>query len=161
MHHETTIKIVINERKYRGYIPFTCIGPIFSQRYIIPSNSSFQSSSGENKRSCKLMAVGQKQFFGDTMNIFRCQDHNFHWSREYSYYSSCFSQNEVICTYGIARAGCAPEFFDCKEVVSWCTEKYISSQRIFPLWDHSPVPLSPHVFPKMLKLSAPTLTFKV
>jgi hypothetical protein len=71
-----------------------------------------------------------------------------------------FAQNEVIWTSGIARAGCVPEVFDCKEVVSWCAEKYIPSQRIIPLCDHSPVSLSPQVFRKMLKLSEPTLTFR-
>jgi hypothetical protein len=45
-------------------------------------------------------------------------------------------------------------------VVSWCTEKYIPSQRIIPLRDHSPVSLSPRVFHKMSRLSEPTLTFK-
>jgi hypothetical protein len=38
-------------------------------------------------------------------------------------------------------------------VVSWCIEKYISSQRIIPLCDHSPISLSPQVFRKMLRLS--------
>jgi hypothetical protein len=66
----------------------------------------------------------------------------------------------VIWTSRIARAGCFPEVFDCKEVVSWCVEKYIPSQRIIPLRDHSHVSLSPQVFRKMLKLSKPTLTFR-
>jgi hypothetical protein len=45
-------------------------------------------------------------------------------------------------------------------VVSWCVEKYISSQRIIPLHDHSPVSLSPQVFCKILRLLEPTLTFR-
>jgi hypothetical protein len=60
----------------------------------------------------------------------------------------------------IARAGCVPEVFDCKELVSWCAEKYIPSQWIIQLQDHSPISLSPQVFHKMLKLLEPTLTFK-
>jgi hypothetical protein len=159
-HHATTVEIVINERKSRGDLPFTRIGPRFVQGYIIPSNSSFQTSSGENQRSRKLMAATRQQFCGDTVNIFGCEDQNFQWSRAYSYYSSRSAQNEVIWTSGIARAGCVPEVFDCKEVVSWCAEKYISSQRIIPLRDHSPVSLSPQVFRKMLRLSEPTLTFR-
>jgi hypothetical protein len=159
-HHATTVQIVINERKSRGDLPFTRIGPRFAQGYIIPSNFSFHSSSGENKRSCRLMAAGRQQFCGDTVNIFGHQDQNFQWSRAYFYYSSHSAQNEVIWTSGIARAGCVPEVFDCKEVVSWCAEKYIPSQRIIPLRDHSPVSLSPQVFRKMLKLSEPTLTFR-
>jgi hypothetical protein len=128
--------------------------------YIIPSECSFQTSSGENRRSRQLMAATRQQFCGDTVNIFGREDQNFQWSRAYSYYSSPSAQNEVIWTSGIARAGCVPEVFDCKEVVSWCAERYISSQRIIPLWDHSPVSLSPQVFRKMLRLSEPTLTFR-
>jgi hypothetical protein len=93
------------------------------------------------------------------VNIFGCEDQNFQWSRAYSYYSSHFAQNKVIWNFGISHAGCFPEVFDCKEVVSWCVEKYVSSQIIIPLHDHSPVSLSPQVFRKMLKLSEPTLTF--
>ena len=126
-HHEPAIQIVINERKSRGDLPFTRIGPIFAQGYIIPSNFSFHSSSGANKHSCKLMAEGRQQFCGDTMNIFGSKDQNFQWSRAYSYYSSHSTHNEVIWTSGIARAGCVPEVFDYKEVVSWCAKKYISS----------------------------------
>ena len=149
-HHASTVEIVINEQKDRGDLPFTCIGPIFVQRYIIPSNFSFHSLSGANKRSCKLMVAGWQQFCGDTINIFGHQDQNLHWSKTYFYYSSCSSQNEVIWTSGIARLGCVPEVFDCKEVVSWCTKKYIPSQRIIPLRDHSPVSLSPQLFREML-----------
>jgi hypothetical protein len=66
----------------------------------------------------------------------------------------------VIWTSGIARVGYVLEVFDCKEVVSWCAEKYIPSQIIIPLRNHSPVSFSPQVFCKMLKLSEPTLTFR-
>jgi hypothetical protein len=106
------------------------------------------------------MAATRQQFCGDIVNIFGREDQNFQWSRAYSYYSSPSAQNEVIWTSGIAHAGCVPEVFDCKEVVSWCVERYISSQRIIPLWDHSHVSLSPQVFRKMLRLSEPTLTFR-
>ena len=93
-------------------------------------------------------------------NMFAHKDQNFQWSRAYFYYSSHSAQNEVIWTFVISRAGCIPEVFDCKEVVSWCVEKHIPSQRIIPLHDHSLVFLSPQVFRKMLKLQEPTLTFK-
>jgi hypothetical protein len=106
------------------------------------------------------MAATRQQFCGDTVNIFGREDQNFHWFKAYSYYSSCSVHNEVIWTSKIAHAGCVPEVFDCKEVVSWCAEKYISSQRILPLCDHSSVSLSPQVFCKMLILSEPTLTFR-
>jgi hypothetical protein len=106
------------------------------------------------------MAPTRQQFCGDTVNIFGREDQNFQWSRAYSYYSSPSAQNEIIWTSGIARAGCVPEVFDCKELVSWCADKYISGQRIIPLRDHSFVSLSPQVFRQMLRLSEPTLTFR-
>ena len=59
------------------------------------------------------------------MNIFGREDQNFQWSRTYSYYSTLAAQNKVIWTSRIARAGCIPEVFDYKELVSWCTDKYI------------------------------------
>ena len=90
--------------------------------YIIPSNSSLQTSSRANQRSRKLMAIARQHLFGYTFNIFEREDQNFQWSREYSYYSSHSTQNEVIWTSRIALAGCVPEVFECKEVVSWCIE---------------------------------------
>jgi hypothetical protein len=92
--------------------------------------------------------------------MFAEEDQRFHWSRAYFYYSSRSAQNKVIWTSGIACAGCVPEVFDCKEVVSWCAKKYIPGQRIIPLRDHSHVSLSPHLFRKMLKLPKPTLTLR-
>jgi hypothetical protein len=160
MHHATTVEIFINERKAQGDLPFTHIGPRFAEGYIIPSNSSFQTLSGANELSRKLMVAARQQFCGDTVNIFGLEDHNFQSSRAYSYYSSRFTQNEVIWTSGIAHAGDVTEFFDCKEMVSWCAEKYISSQRIIPLREHSLFSFSPQVFHKMLRLSEPTLAFR-
>jgi hypothetical protein len=107
------------------------------------------------------MEAGRQQFCGDTVNIFVEEDQRFQWSGAYFYYSSRSAQNEVIWTSRIARAGCVPKVFDCKEVVSSCTEKYIPSQIIIPLREHSPVSLSSQLFREMLKLSKPTLTFRV
>jgi hypothetical protein len=53
-----------------------------------------------------------------------------------------------------------PEVFYCKDLVSWCTNKFIAEQRIIPLHDDSSISLSPQVFRQMLKLSEPTLAFK-
>jgi hypothetical protein len=58
------------------------------------------------------------------------------------------------------HTGCVPKVFDCKELVSSCTKRYIPSQWIIQLRDHSPVSLSPQVFRKMLRILEPTLTFK-
>jgi hypothetical protein len=107
-----------------------------------------------------MAAVAQQQFCGDTSNIFWREDQNFQWSRVYYYYSSPSTKKEVIWTSEISRAGCVPEVFDYKELVAWCIEKYIPSQHIIQLQDHSPISLSPQVFRKMLKLPEPTLTFK-
>jgi hypothetical protein len=106
------------------------------------------------------MAPSQQQFCGDTVNIFGHEDQNFEWSMAYSYYSSPSTQNKIIWTSGIAHASCVPEFFECKDLVSWCADKYILGQRIIPLRDHSFVSLSPLVFLQVLILSDPTLTFK-
>ena len=107
-----------------------------------------------------MVASSRQQFCGDTMNIFDREDQNFHWSREYSYYSSPPAQKDVIWASGIARAGCVPEVFDCKELVAWCVDKYVPSQRIIQFQDHSPISLSPQVFRKMLKLPELVFTFK-
>ena len=76
-HHATTVQIVINERKSQGDLPFTRIGPRFYEGYIIPSNSSFQTSSESNKHSRKLVEAARKHFYGDTMNIFGHEDQKF------------------------------------------------------------------------------------
>jgi hypothetical protein len=66
----------------------------------------------------------------------------------------------VIWTSVIAATGCVPKVFDCKELVAWCVEKYIPSQRIIQLQYHSLISVLPQVFHKMLNLLEPTLTFK-
>jgi hypothetical protein len=112
------------------------------------------------KHSHQLMAAAARHHFcEDTLNIFGKEDQNFQWSRAYSYYSSSYAHKEVIWTSKIARAGCVPEVFDYKEMVSWCVEKYIPSQWIIQLQYHSPISLSPQVFHKMLNLPEPTLTY--
>jgi hypothetical protein len=122
---------------------------------------SFQILSGSKERSCQLIeAITRQNFCGDTLNIFGREDENFQWSRVYSYYSSYSSQKEVIWTSEIARAGCVHEFFYSKELVSFCTEKYMPSQQMIHLHDHSPFSLLPQVFHKTPKLPNPTLTFK-
>ena len=73
-HHATIVEIVINDRKSRGDLPFTRIRPRFAQGYIIPSNSSFQTSSGANQHSRKLMSAARQKFYGDIVNIFGCED---------------------------------------------------------------------------------------
>ena len=106
------------------------------------------------------MESSRHQFYGDTLNIFEHEDKIFQWSWAYSYYPSPSAQKEIIWMSGITRMECVPEFFDCKELVTWCIERYIPSQQIIQLWDHSSVSLSPQVFRKMLRIPEPMLTFK-
>jgi hypothetical protein len=94
------------------------------------------------------------------VNTFGSEDQNFDWSRAFSYYSIPTAENQVIWTFRIAHAGHVPEVFDCKDLVSWCANKFIAEKRIIPLHDGSSVSLSPQVFRQMLKLFEPTLTFK-
>jgi hypothetical protein len=107
-----------------------------------------------------MAATTRQQFYRDTLNIFGREDQNFQWSRAYSYYSSPSAQKEVIWTSKIARAGCVPEVFDCKELVVLVRQEIYTKPGIIPLQDHSPIILSPQVFCKMLRLPEPTLTFK-
>jgi hypothetical protein len=106
------------------------------------------------------MASTRQLFCGDTVNIFKREDQNFQWSQAYSYYSTPVAQTQVIWTYGIACAGYVPEVFDCKELVSWCANKFILDKRLIPPRDSSSVSLSHQVFHQMLRLSEPTLTFR-
>jgi hypothetical protein len=73
------------------------------------------------------MAISTRQHFcGDTLNIFEREDQNFQWLRAYRYYSSpptAQKDGNVIWTSGIARVGCVPEVFNCKEIVAWSVDK--------------------------------------
>jgi hypothetical protein len=59
-----------------------------------------------------MEAVARQKLCGDYLNIFGCEDLKFHWSKEYSDYSSPPTQKYVIWTSRISRAGCVPEVFD-------------------------------------------------
>jgi len=110
-----------------------------------------------------MEASTRQQFCGDTLNIFGSEDQNFQLSRAYLYYYSpptAQKDGNIIWTSGISLVGCVREVFDCKEIVSWCVDKYILNQRIIQLQGHSPIYLLSQVFHKMLKLPKPTLTFK-
>jgi hypothetical protein len=61
---------------------------------------------------------------------------------------------------GIALAGCVPEVYDFKELISWCIDKFDKNQRIIQLQGESPISLAPSVFKRMLRLPEPTMTFK-
>jgi hypothetical protein len=95
--------------------------------------------------------------------LFGWEDQRFQWSRSYWYYSSLPlpERNEnKVWTSGIALAGCVPEVFDSREIVSWCVDKYDQNRRIIQLQGESLVSLSPSVFKRMLKLLEPTIMFK-
>jgi len=81
----------------------------------------------------------------------------------YWYYSSLplLERNvNQVWTSRIDFAGCEPKFFDSKELVSWCMDKYDKNQRIIQLQGESPISLAPSVFNKMLKFPDLTITFK-
>jgi hypothetical protein len=90
-----------------------------------------------------MAASARQQFYGDASNIFGHEGQNFQWSRAYSDCSSPPAQKDAIWAYGITRDGCVPEIFECKELVAWCVDKYVPSQRIIQLQDHSLISLSP------------------
>jgi hypothetical protein len=107
------------------------------------------------------MAERKKHLCGDTLNLFTREDHNYHWSRSYWYYATFPNRdNNKIWTSGITLVGCVHEFFDCKEIVTWCVDKFVQNQRTIPLHNGSPIYLAPTVFKKMLKLPELTLTYK-
>jgi hypothetical protein len=158
MHHQYRLSLISERLEELSHSQ--SFNQDLAKSYIICSNNSFKPSSATKKTSHKPMASSRHQFCGDTVNTFGHEDQNFHWSREFSYYSTPTVENQVIWTFGIAHASCVPKVFYCKDLVSWCADKFIAKQRIIPLHDDSYVSLSPQVFHQMLKLLDPTLTFK-
>jgi hypothetical protein len=65
-----------------------------------------------------------------------------------------------IWTSGIASAGCVPEVYDFKELISWCIDKFDKEQRIIQLQGESPISLAPSTFKRMFRLPEPTMIFK-
>jgi hypothetical protein len=51
-HYARTMEIVIDQQKARVDLPLIRIKPRFVEGYIIPSEFSFQTSSGEKGNSC-------------------------------------------------------------------------------------------------------------
>jgi hypothetical protein len=107
------------------------------------------------------MVERKQQLCGDTLNLFAREDHNYHWSRSYWYYSTSPDRdNNKVWTSGIALAGCVPEVFDCKDIITWCIDKFVQNRRTIPLQNDSPISLAPSVFKKMLKLPELNITYK-
>ena len=80
------------------------------------------------------MAERKQQLCRDTLNMFAKEDHNHHWSRSYWYYATFPNKdNNKIWTSGIAHVGCVPKVFDCKEVVTWCVDKFVHNRRMISL----------------------------
>jgi hypothetical protein len=109
------------------------------------------------------MAMRKEQFCGDTLNLFAQEDYNFHSLRSYWYFTTLPlpERNEnKTWTSGIVIDICVHEFFDCKDIVSWCVDKFIQNRREIFLQNGSCVSLAPSTFTKMLKLPKLTITFK-
>jgi hypothetical protein len=99
------------------------------------------------------MVERKQHFCGDTLNLFAREDHNYHWSRSYWYYSTLPDKfNNNVWTYGIGLTGCVPEVFECKDIVTWFIDKFFQNIRNIPLQSNSPVSLAPSDIKKMLKL---------
>jgi hypothetical protein len=119
--------------------------------------------SSDTRKFIKLvkMTKRKQQFYRDTLNLFMREDCNYHWSRSYWYYATLPDKDSNnICTSGVARVGCVLEFFDCKEIVTWCADNFFQNRRTIPLHNGSHVSLAPSIFKKKLKLPELNLTYK-
>jgi hypothetical protein len=125
---------------------------------------TFQSEYTKFRQLSNNMAVkGREHLCGDTLNLFGREGQRFQWSRYYWYYSllPLLEENEnIVSTSGIASAGCVPEVFDYREILSWCVDKHERNRRVIQIQGESLVSLSPSIFRSMLKLPEPTITFK-
>jgi hypothetical protein len=107
------------------------------------------------------LVMRKQQFCGDTLNLFAREDQNYHWSRSYWYYSSLLGkENNKVWTSGIVLAGCVPEVFECKDILTWCIDKFIQNRRVITLQSSSPISLVPSIFREMLKLPEPNMVYK-
>jgi hypothetical protein len=60
----------------------------------------------------------------------------------------------------IDLVGCFPEFYDFKELILWCNDKFDKNQRIIQLQGESPISLSPSVFKRMTRIPKLMTNFK-
>jgi hypothetical protein len=144
MHHQYRLSLISESLKELSHSQ--AFNKDLAKSYIIRSNNSFKPSSTTKQPSHKPMASSRHQVCGDTMNTFGREDQNIDWSRAFSYYSIPTTENQIIWTFEIAHAGRVPEVFYCKDLVSWCANKFIVKKRIIPLHDGSSVSFSPQVF---------------
>jgi hypothetical protein len=59
-----------------------------------------------------------------------------------------------------SSVGCIPEVFECKDIVTWCVDKFIQNKRVITLQNSSPISLVPSIFREMLKFPEPNLAYK-
>jgi hypothetical protein len=50
--------------------------------------------------------------------------------------------------------------FECKDIVTWCIDKFIQNRRVITLQSSSPISLAPSIFREMLKFPEPNLVYK-
>jgi len=65
-----------------------------------------------------------------------------------------------VWTSWIVFVGCVPEFFECKDIVTWFADKFIQNKRVIALQNNSLISLVPSIFREMLKLSESNLSYK-
>jgi hypothetical protein len=105
--------------------------------------------------------IRKQSFCGDNLNLFNREDQNYHWSCSYWYYSNLFSKEKNrVWTSEIVLAGCVPEVFECKDIVTWCIEKFIQNRRVVAFQNSSPISLAPSIFIEILKFPDPNLFYK-
>jgi hypothetical protein len=74
--------------------------------------------------------------------------------------TSMEKNSNQIWTSGISLAGCIPEVYNFKELISWCIDKFDKNKRIIQLQGESPISLAPSVFKRMLRLPESMMNFK-
>jgi hypothetical protein len=65
-----------------------------------------------------------------------------------------------VWTSGIVLAGCGPEVFECKDIITWCVDNIIQNRRVISLQNTYPISLVPSIFIEMLKVIDLNLVYK-
>ena len=75
----------------------------------------------------------KEPFYGDTYNSFDKTNRNFHWSKEYSWYSG-FLVDDKSSSHPwmteLTRASCMTKVFNVPELVLWCSKHFDTTTRV-------------------------------
>jgi hypothetical protein len=75
-------------------------------------------------------------FCSDTVNSLAKENKNFHWSTSYEWFLSKTveeKKTDKLWITGLVNVGCVPVVFDCKELISWCAQRFDSRTRMIKL----------------------------